>query len=48
MANAEADVLIKMLLEVNKSSAQSQSGGIIGIEGRGNCWQEDNVLHANF
>lgn len=43
MANAEAGVLIKMLLEVNKSSAQLQSGGIISSVGRGSGCQEDNA-----
>lgn len=43
VASAEAGVLIKMLLEVNKSSAQLQSGGIISSVGRGSGCQEDNA-----
>lgn len=43
MASAGAGVLIKVLVEVNKSSAQFQSGGIISSAGRGSCWQETNA-----
>lgn len=42
MARAEAAELIKMLLEVNESSAPLQPGGTMSSVGRVSCWPEDN------